>query len=265
VSWPLLDTALMWIGIVAQAGLAALLIRTRVYKRLPLFCIYVLWGMISDSLGILVSTRFAGIYPRYFVYQMALDCILQFSVLVELAWSVLKPLQSSLPRWTVPAIAGLILIAGLAVWPISGSTVMHGLPPEWHLFLRLRQTSSMLQILFFVLLAAGSHLFSISWRDREMQVATGLGFYSLVNLAVSLIHAQLPQQIAYTYYHKVDEILPVCYFCALMYWAVNFAQKEAIRQEFTPQMRNFLLTVSGAAHAGRIALDSNTLRGNRRG
>jgi hypothetical protein len=261
VSWLWIDTALILIGIVAQAGLAVLLVRRRVYKRLPLFCIYVLWGVISDSLGLLISTRFASIYPRYFIYQMALDCILQFSVLVELAWSVLKPLQSSLPRWTVPAIAGLVLIAGLAVWPISGSTLMHGLPPEWHLFLRLRQSSSMLQILFFVLLAAGSHLFSISWRDRELQVATGLGFYSLVNLAVSLVHAQMPK---IAHYHMVDEILTVCYFCALMYWAVCFTQQEEARKEFTPQMRSFLLTVSGAAHAGRIALDSNSLRGNRR-
>ena len=257
-----LDTALMWSGIAAQAGLVALLIWRRAYKRLPLFCIYLLWCITSDSLGLLVSTRFANIYPRYFVYQMCLDCFLQFCVLVELAWSLLKPLQSSLPRWTVPGIAGLIFIAGLAVWPISGSTLMHGLPPEWHFFLRLRQTASMLQILFCVVLAGGSHLFSISWRDRELQVATGLGFYSLINLAVSLLHAQMPKV---AYYHKVDQILPVAYLCTLVYWAWSFAQQEAVRQEFTPQMRSFLLTVSGAAHAGRIALHGNDLRGDRRG
>jgi hypothetical protein len=170
-------------------------------------------------------------------------------------------LQSSLPRWTVPGIAGLVLLAGLAVWPITGTTLMHGLPPEFHFFLRLRMTSSMLQILFFVALAAGSHLFSISWRDRELQVASGLGFYSLVNLAVALLHAQMP---GVAHYHTVDQLVPESYFCALAYWAVSFAQQEAVRQEFTPQMRSFLLTVSGAAHAGRIALQGNDLPGNRR-
>jgi hypothetical protein len=257
-----LETALMWGGIAAQAGLIALLIWRRAYKRLPLFCLYVLWSLISDSLGFLLARRSWDLYSHLFIYEISMDCLLQFGVLVELAWSMLKPLQSSLPRWTVPAIAGLVLIAGVAVWPISGSTLMHGLPPEWHLFLRLRQTSSMLQILFFVILAAGSHLFSISWRDRELQVATGLGFYSLVNLAVSLVHAQMPQ---IAHYHKIDEILTVSYFCALLYWAVSFAQQEALRQEFTPQMRRFLLTVSGAANSGRIALQDSSLPGNRRG
>jgi hypothetical protein len=70
-------------------------------------------------------------------------------------------------------------------------------------------------------------------------------------------------QIAH--YHKIDEILTVSYFCALLYWAVSFAQQEALRQEFTPQMRRFLLTVSGAANSGRIALQDSSLPGNRRG
>jgi hypothetical protein len=260
VSW--LDTVLIWSGIAAQTGLVALLIWRRAYRRLPLFSLYVLWSLLSDSLGLLVVTRFPGSYNHFYVYESSLDCALQFCVLVELAWSLLKPLQSSLPRWTVPGIAALILIAGAAFWPISGSTLMHGLPPEWHFFLRMRQTASMLQILFFVMLAAGSHLFSISWRDRELQVATGLGFYSLVNLGVSLLHAQMPQ---IAHYHRVDQILTVSYLCTLAYWAWSFAQQEAVRQEFTPQMRSFLLTVSGAAHAGRIALHGNDLRGDRRG
>jgi hypothetical protein len=256
-----LDTALIWSGIAAQAGLVALLIWRRAYKRLPLFCLYVLWSLISDSLGLFLAARSWDLYRHLFLYEISLDCLLQFCVLVELAWSVLKPLQSSLPRWTVPAIAGLVLIAGAAVWPISGTTLMHGLPQEWHFFLRLRQTSSMLQVLFCVVLAGGSHLFSISWRDRELQVATGLGLYSLVNLAVSLLHAQMPQ---IAHYHRVDQILPGAYLCSLVYWAVSFAQQEAVRQEFTPQMRSFLLTVSGSAHAGRIALQGNDLRENRR-
>jgi hypothetical protein len=257
---------LIWSGIAAQAGLVALLIWRRVYKRLPLFCVYVLWALTSDSLGLLLSIRFGNLYSHFYydfsIYEMSLDCALQFCVLVELAWSLLKPLQSSMPRWTVPGLAGLILIAGAAVWPISGATLMRGLPQEWHFFLRLEQTSSMLQILFFMVLAAGSHLFSISWRNRELQVATGLGFYSLVNLAVSLLHAQMPKV---AHYHTVDQIAQVSYLCALVYWAVSFAQQEAMRQEFTPQMRSFLLTVSGAAHAGRIALQGNDLGGNRRG
>ncbi len=259
MSW--IDTAFVWTGLAAQVGLIALLIWRRAYTRLPLFCLYMVWALVTDSLGLFLESR-TGSYNRFYIYEMPLDCLLQFCVLVELSWSILKPLQASLPRWTVPALAALVLLAGAIFWPIAGATLMHGLPAEWLFFLRLRQTSSMLQILFFLVLAAGSHLFSINWHDRELQVATGLGFFSLVSLGVSLLHAQMPQLVNY---HKIDMILPLSYLCALGYWGVSFAQKETARQEFTPQMRSFLLTVSGAAHSGRIALQGNDLRGNRRG
>src|ERR1700761_9330082 len=98
----------MWSGIAAQAGLIALLIWRRAYKRLPLFCLYVLWSLISDLLGFFLAKSSWTSYSHFFPYEMSLDCALQFCLMVELAWSVLKPLQSSLPRWTVPALAGLV-------------------------------------------------------------------------------------------------------------------------------------------------------------
>jgi hypothetical protein len=35
---------------------------------------------------------------------------------------------------------------------------------------------------------------------------------------------------------------------------VSFAQKEAERREFTPQMRSFLLAAAGAARTTRVAM-----------
>jgi hypothetical protein len=45
----------------------------------------------------------------------------------------------------------------------------------------------------------------------------------------------------------------------LLYWTVSFAQKEAERREFTPQMRGFLLAAAGAARANRIALTESQM------
>jgi hypothetical protein len=44
------------------------------------------------------------------------------------------------------------------------------------------------------------------------------------------------------------------YICSLAYWIFSFAQREQERQEFTPQMQNFLLAITGAARGTRIAL-----------
>jgi hypothetical protein len=252
---------LLWFAILGmEFALAGLLVRGRVYKLLPIFSLYLVWTIASDVGMMVIQRRFGNLFFRSFTYEMPLDCIVQFGVLVELAWSVLRPLRSALPRWSIFGIAIVILLAGAAVWPIAGFTIMRGLPPQFHFLLRLQQTFSILRVLFFVALAAGSQLLSLGWRDRELQVATGLGFYSLVSLAVSLLHAQMP---AVSHYHQIDQLMPASYLCSLVYWAVSFAQKEAPRQEFSPEMRSFLLKVSGAAHAGRIALQDSTLGNSR--
>jgi hypothetical protein len=229
---------------------------------LPVFSLYLVWTILSD-IGMMAAQRLlSSSYGRIFIYEISLDAALQFGVLVELTWSVLRPMRSSLPRWTIAAISLLILAVGAAAWPVSGFTVMHNLPPQFHVFLRLMQTFSIVRILFFVVLAAGSQLLSISWRDRELQVATGLGLYSVVSLGVSLLHAQMPQV---AHYHRVDQLMPASYLVSLVYWAVCIWQKEAPRQEFSPQMQSLLLKVSGAARAGRISLQENGLHGDRRG
>ena len=248
----------LWLAVLAmEIALAGLLLRRRAYHHLPIFSLYVGWTIVSDVIGLAINTRSSGSYHIWFIFQMPLDCILQFGVLVEVAWSVLRPLRSALPRWSVFGIAILILLIGAAMWPIAGFTIMRDLPPQFHFLLRLQQTFSILRVLFFLVMAGCSQLLSLGWRDRELQVATGLGFYSLVNLVVSLLHAQMP---TVAHYHMVDQLMPASYLVSLVYWAVSFVQKEAPRQEFTPQMRSFLLTVSGAAHTGRIALQD----GNRR-
>jgi len=99
----------------------------------------------------------------------------------------------------------------------------------------LQQTSTILRILFFVLLAGGSQLLSIGWRDRELQVATGLGLYSMVSLTVAVL--DLHQTTASQVEHLNQMRLPATSVAWLLVF--SFAQKEADRREFTPQMRSF--------------------------
>ena len=54
-------------------------------------------------------------------------------------------------------------------------------------------------------------------------------------------------------YH-LNQLVVAGFLCSLLYWLVSFAQKEAERREFTPQMQNFLLAVAGAARSTRVAL-----------
>ena len=53
---------------------------------------------------------------------------MQLGVLVELAWGVLRPMRSVLPRRTILLISLAILGAGAAFWPLTTFTVNHSWP-----------------------------------------------------------------------------------------------------------------------------------------
>jgi hypothetical protein len=239
------------LGMVAEAALILLLIRIRVFRVLPAFFAYMCWSLVSDIAMTAVRSMPYPTYFKIFEIQMVIDAAMIFSVLVELAWSVLRPLRESLPRRSWIAIPFLIAIAGVLIWPVAGLAVPSHLLPSGRAFFRLEQTFAILRVVVFFAMAGFSQLIGIGWRNRELQVATGLGFYSILSLAISVFHTH---QVVGQQYHWVDEIGSAGYVAALAYWVYAFATKEAERQNFSPQMANFLLLIGGTAKASRVAL-----------
>jgi hypothetical protein len=201
---------------------------------------------------LLIRRQFPGIYQTAFAIEMPLDSLLQFGVLVELAWSVLKPYRSALPRGAIVAVAVLVLLGGAAVWPITGATVPLNYPPYWRTLMRMEQSFSILRILFFLGLAGLSQFLVIGWRNRELQVATGLGIYSIASMGAAVLHTHAAFSAQFL---AIENLAAASYLCSMVYWIWSFLQKEAPRQEFSPKMRTLLLTVAGAARANRVALD----------
>jgi hypothetical protein len=254
-----LDNTLWFAGIVAEVAVIGLLVYRSAWRTLPVFCVYCAWVLLSDAgnYGVLrlLAARTTHGYLMTYLVETALDSALEFAVLVELAWSVLRPKRDSLPRSFLVVIGVVILAAGVAIWPFSGIHGLASLPPAWRNLVHVQQTASILRILFFLVLAGCSQLLSIGWRDRELQVATGLGFYSIVSLAVEMLDSH---QVMGPQYGHLQQVVAVGYLCSLLYWMVSFAQKEAERREFSPQMRSALLAVAGAARTARIAMTDST-------
>ncbi len=198
---------------------------------------------------VFLQHRHASHYLQIFIAQVCLDSVLQYGLMVELAWSVLRPVRASLPRGTVAGISLLLIAAGAATWPFYSAQSFLAFPPQWHFLACLQQSTAILRILLFLILAAGSHMLGIGWRDRELQVATGLGAYSLVSLTASIVHSH--QSLGMSY-HIVDLVVGASYLGSLLYWIVSFTQAEAPRREFTPQMHSLLLTIAGTAHLRRV-------------
>jgi hypothetical protein len=256
-----LDNTLWLAGILTEAFVVGLLFYRRVWRLLPLFCIYCVWDVLSNTEGFASAYLFDPNSPNYlttYLIQTAIDSVLQFCVLVELAWSVLRPVRSLLPRYTLVGLSAIVLLIGAAIWPFSAVTGNAQLPSDAQLVVHLQQTAAILRILLFLGMAGCSQLLSIGWRDRELQVATGLGFYSLVSLGAAFLSSH--QQTAHQFGH-VNQFVIGSFLCALFYWVFSFAQKEAERREFTPQMQNLLLAVAGVARAERTALRANSRTG----
>lgn len=244
-----LDYVLLSAYILAEASVVSLLGYRRVWKILPIFSIYCVWDIAVNLIVFWVQRNLPDAYLSVYLTETALDSALQFSVLVELAWSVLRPIRASLPRKTILLIIGGILVLGAVIWPFLA--VHQNMAPGGLFLMHLLQTVSILRILFFVSLAGFSQLLSLSWRDRELQIVTGLGIYSTFSLAVTMYHTH---QTGTEQNVLLNQIVIASYICSLVYWVICFSQQEQERKEFTPQMQNLLLAMAGVARADREAL-----------
>ncbi len=247
-----LDSALWYGNLAVVAVLLGLLSYRRAWRTFPAFCLYTLWSLSGDA-GLLIidHSSFRSMYVSAYLVDLVISSALEFCVLVELAWSIFRPYRPVLPRATPFALAGFILLVGVAIWPFTGISGLFQTPAAYHILVRLQQVSSIERVLFFLILAACCQMLSIGWRDRELQIATGLGFYSLVSLAVEIVKSHLAFSRLYVH---LNRIVVSSYACSLLYWVFCFARKEPERRPFTPRMQSFLLTLAGSARSSRLAL-----------
>ena len=257
-----LDTTLLLAGIAAEAAAVFLILFRRMFRTLPVFSSYIVWSIFNDA-GVYSLVR---LYPhsdhRIFLFTTIIDSLFQFGVLVELSMSVLRPVRASLPRGVVVVVVVLIGVLCAVVWPFARTldADFDAIKLTSRLLIHLQFTTSVVRILFFLALAGLSQLLSIGWRNRELQIATGLGFYSLASLSASLLHTNQAtgNPALLTQYHHLDQMVAATYVCSIIYWGLSFAQKVPERREFTPQMESFLLAVAGSARSARVALSDSS-------
>jgi hypothetical protein len=257
-----IDSVLLAAGIPAEAVVVALLWWRRVYRQLPVFSAYLAWGLLSDCAMPVLQSHFAGAYIRIYLVESSLDSVLQYGVLVELAWAVLRPFHAMSPRRLLAVSALGVLLAGALAWPFS--TAPEAIRSHWDyvLIVRLQQTFAMLRVALFVALAVASHWLTVGWRNRELQVATGLGVYSLVSLVGTLVHKH--QSVTAPSYRWVEAAISVSYIVSLVYWVVSFAQKEPPLPAMPEHAKNVLSELAQTARGQRAAIEKRQ-RGGRDG
>ena len=255
-----LDTLLFDSAWVAEAAVIGLLLYRRMWLTFPVFLVYSAWSLVSNTTLYFLFLRFGGASSSYataYFADIIVDSVLQFCVLLELGWSILRPLRPAPPRSALVPVAILIVVLGAAIWPFAAFSGEGGLSHKVMGVRHLQQTFSILRVVVLVALAGFSQSLALGWRNRELQIATGLGFNSLIALVVTMLHAYPAMRGDY---YGLSEVVVVSYLCSLVYWIVSFAQKEQERREFTPQMQSLLLAVAGAARSTRLSLEETHSR-----
>lgn len=253
------ELAIFISGVIAEFTLILVSAKGRVYRTFPIFFLFICWSLFSDTLLYYVRVSFPASFYQIYMVQLVADSAMIFALLVEVAWSVLKPIRSSLPKHSWIGIALLVAIGGAILWPVAGLVEPPYLSPLGKNLFLLQQTPAILRAVFFLALAAFSQLLSIGMRDRELQIASGLGFYSIVSLAVTVLHTH--QASGTAPYHWLDLIASLSYLAALLYWVFVFARQTVERREFTPQMQSMLLAVAGVARSARVELSGHDNQG----
>ncbi len=222
-----LDIVLWSLYNVIAAAVIGVLIYRCLWRAFPVFFSLIVWDLIGNIGGYIVLRTHPSSYTSAYLFVAIGDTILLLGVLTELAWSTLRPVRTSLSRRALIPVIGLVLVVGAIVWPFASLTSLAGASGGKHYIVQLQQTVSILQIVFFIVLIAGSQLLSISWRDRELQIATGLGFFSFVDIASAVLQMH---QTSYLQYRHLFRIEIGAYVCSLAYWVVCFMQQEAERR-----------------------------------
>lgn len=239
---------LLLIGIAVQAAFIVVLAKGRLYRSLPVFFLYIVWGVAGDATFLILKTLMHSQSLLPFEIETYIDSLFQYLVLIELAWSILRPIQRLLPRGFLLGISLIIALAAVLAWPLASIKEPLNYPRAFLLALHAQRTFAILRILFFLVLACCSQFLRIGWRDRELQVATGLGFYSLVSLGATMVHSH---QLLDWHYFYVDVAVACSYILSLGYWIYSFAQPEAARREMTPEMEHFLVGMTNAVRQQR--------------
>jgi len=207
--------------ILMETALLVFLVRSRIFRTLPIFTSFIGWNLCSDlAIGIVMSL-WPERYLWFFLLEFPIDAIYQFRILAELARSVRRHNRARSPRRIILAL--LVPMAAALVWQMVAWTAPANCTIMGKILVHLMQTAAVLRAGFVLALVLWSTLLGLRWPDRELRIITGFGFYTIVALAVSILHTH---QTLGPMYHFLDQAMSASYICALFYWIYSFAPND---------------------------------------
>ena len=104
----------------AEASIVFLMIKRGVFRSFPIFGFYMCWSLFSDPFVYYAQVNYPKAFYRIYLVDLSFDSAMIFALLVEVAWSVLRPIRKSLPKYSWIGIAVLVAIGAVILWPVAG-------------------------------------------------------------------------------------------------------------------------------------------------
>ncbi len=242
-----IDSLLWAAGAAGEVALLGILLVRRVYRTFPIFFCWLLFIVLLEPTFYWIAHHesTATYYKAFFVLNFP-QYLLEAAVLIEIAANVLQPVKRSLPKGLVYFLIGGMVVIGAAAFVfaahLNASTLAHP-----RAFIVMNATMAILRLVTFILIAAFSQLLGIGWKNHVLQLTSGLAFYAAVSLFVEMAHSHLRAGPDYANeFYALDRLRIAGYLCSLSFWCYSFARKEAPRKEFSPQMAQLLVSISGS-------------------
>ena len=237
------------LGSLAELVLLGVLLTRRQYKIFPVFTAYIAFNVLSDVLVAGLSSQHGGLAASWAaLFLLPPEYVLELGVLLEIAFHVLQPVRSSLPPQAIKVFVCLLLIAAGGGIALAWHVNPHSSGIYERMKFPLDLTAGLLRMMLFAAIAGFAQLLGIGWRDKVVQLATGLSFYSAVDLIASLIQSH--QGLSMT----ADRLKGGAYLLEIGFFLWVFTTKEVERREFSPQMQQFLVTIAARARDTRAAV-----------
>jgi hypothetical protein len=231
-----------------QICLLVVLVMRRQYKIFPIFSFYVAFSVLNYVvIGALLVGFSIGVARSAAFALLPLEYLIDLAVLLEITWNVLRPVHASLPPGSVRvfvAAVALALAGGVVLAYHFGNTG----DKMQDIKVPLDLTVGLLRMLIFAATAGFAQLLGIGWRNKVLQLATGLSFYSAADLIVSLVGRYSGDSPG------LESVRVVAFTLEIGFFVWVFTTKEVERREFSPQMEQFLVTLAGRAKHARTVL-----------
>lgn len=249
----------VWIASdLGKALLISIILWRRLHRTFPVFVAYLAWDLISDLLIILMLTVNHGYlihhYAQLYYSGNIVLYLLEFCVLLEIAGNVLRPATRVISRRLFYSLLVVMLAIGIASFSLAAW--VNPTPfASVRVLVVINTTAAILCLITFLLIAGFSQVLGLSWKNHVLQLATGLAFFSLVELVMELMQSQLHAGPSYlSQYEMWGRFEVIGYLLTLAFWCYAFVKKEAPRKEFSPQMTKILVSLSGSAKRQRAVL-----------